>query len=194
MKPTEALAMKLPIVRFTSEDLAAIARWEPIAPGFSTSRTVISHVQPILDRLHSERSLACSVVQDGGTANYFAFTVSTAARFRPGSPPLYRCDPCVLVYLSLLAPVGVFGRSEFEQTSTSSRLRYLGPGQVCDPDGWTTLLDRTVIEAVRQASCYELLGRQVIDGPLPEGIEVNEYCLCDKPWDRVFHVLFADTD
>ena len=52
----------------------------------------------------------------------------------------------------------------------------------------------TVVAAVHDDSPYRLVAREVTDQPLPAGVEIYEYCLCAKPWDRVFHALFADTD
>jgi hypothetical protein len=77
--------VRTPRVRFTPDELAAIAHWEPIADGFGQDpSTVQTRIQPIVDTLRSNRSLSCSVVQNGGTANYFAFTVYPT----PGPWPL----------------------------------------------------------------------------------------------------------
>jgi hypothetical protein len=41
---------------------------------------------------------------------------------------------------------------------------------------------------------YRLLSAEEATARLPEDIMPYEYCLNDKPWDRVFHALFSDTD
>jgi hypothetical protein len=174
------------VMRFTAEELESIAGWEPIAPGFDRDdATLRAHIQPILDRLASNRALAYHVVQDGGMANYFAFIVHETGLSR---------GPCIGVYLSLMAAVGIIGRTTFSTGPDFFWWNHIGPEHVCDLESCTSTLERSVVEAVRDSSCYELLGRQITDTCLPEGIEIYEYCLCKEPWDRVFHALFSDTD
>jgi hypothetical protein len=102
--------------------------------------------------------------------------------------------PCVVVQLSLMAPIGVFGQSTFSEGERSFGWSSLGPEQVCDPASPPDWISAAVVAAVHEASPYRLVGREVIDRPLTPGVEIYEYCLCAEPWNRVFHALFADTD
>jgi len=181
-------------MNFTDEDLANIASWTPVAPGFDREdATIETHIRPIIDRLSADTRLGHRVTQDGGMSNYYAFLVFEAAM---GSPPggVARGVPCVVVQLSLMAPVGVFGKSTFSKTLTTFGWSNLGPDQVCDPDFMPDWISAAVVDAVHQASPYRLVGRDVTDRPLPPGVSIYEYCLSTEPWDRVFHELFADTD
>jgi hypothetical protein len=45
-----------------------------------------------------------------------------------------------------------------------------------------------------EGSAYHFWTKDVLKEPLPSDITPYEYCLGDKPWDRVFHVLFANTE
>jgi hypothetical protein len=179
---------------FTDEELANIASWTPVASGFDRDDTTIeAHIRPILDRLSADTRLRLRVVRDGGMSNYFAFLAYDAAA---GCPPggEVRGVPCVVVQLSLMAPVGVYGQSTFSEGERYFGWSNLGPEQVCDsasPPDWTAA---AVVEAVHGASPYRLIGREVTDQPLPAGVEIYEYCLCERPWNRVFPALFADTD
>lgn len=174
------------VMRFTAEELKSIAGWEPVAHGFDRDdATLAVHIQPILDCLCLDRSLRCHTVQDGSTANYFAFVVHEAGLTR---------GPCMAVFLSLMAAVGIIGRTTFWEGPDFFGWNHVGPEDVCDLESCTSPIERSVVEAVRDSSCYELLGRQVTDARLPEGIEIYEYCLCEEPWDRVFHALFSDAD
>lgn len=181
-------------MRFTDEELAKIAAWAPVVPGFDRDdATVEKYIRPILDRLSADGRVAVQVMQDGGLSNYFAFLVHEAVA---GPPPKeeFRRVPCAVVQLSLMAPIGVFG-----QLTSSQRDKYFGwsnlqPDQVCDPALPPNWVAAAVVAAVHEESPYRLVGREVTDQHLPPGVAVFEYCLCAEPWDRVFHALFADTD
>lgn len=181
-------------MRFTDEELANIASWTPIAPGFDRKHgTIQTNIRPILNRLSSDRRLGLRNAQDGGLSNYFAFLVFDAALGRaPGGEALG--VPCVLVQLSLMAPVGVYGLSTFSESKRSFGWSNLGPEQVCDPASPPDWITAAVVAAVHETSPYRLVGPEVTDQPLAAGVEIYEYCLCAEPWDRVFHALFADTD
>jgi hypothetical protein len=126
-------------------------------------------------------------------SNYFAFFVydADARRLLGGEA---RGVPCVVAQLSLMAPVGVYGRSTFSESERSFGWSNLGLEQVCDPASPPDWMAAAVVASVHEASPYRLVGREVTDQPLPPGVDVYEYCLCAEPWDRVFHALFADTD
>ncbi|HEY8747995.1 MAG TPA: hypothetical protein VIM11_08475 [Tepidisphaeraceae bacterium] len=184
-------------MRFSYEELSKIADWAAVAPGFGRDRTTIdTHIGPILDRLAADERLARAVSKDGGTSNYFAFYVYPATRgfvYSHANSDVRRV-PCVAVQLSLLAPVGVFGESTFfegERFFASSNLEI---EQVCDPASPPSWVAEAVIAATHGASAYRFVGRHMIEQLLPPGIEVYEYCLSAKPWNRVFHAMFADTD
>jgi hypothetical protein len=184
-------------MRFTDEELAKIATWNPIAPGFDRDdATIEAHIRPILDRLTADPRLKLNVMQDGGLANYFGFLVYEAAAARLLPDGWVRDVPCVVVKLSLMAPVGVFGQSSFSECVKPwiFGCSNLGPEQVCDPAAPPDWISAAVVAATHEASPYQLVGREVTDQPLPSGVSVYEYCLCPEPWDRVFHALFADTD
>jgi hypothetical protein len=184
-----------------TEDLTRFAQWEPVAPGFGRQDlTVQKHIQPILDRIGvSADVLGCNfekvaycVFEQGGLSNYFAFFV-----FRPGDKELtigpYRCQSGISVYLSLLAPIGVFGHTEQMRGDAVYFPPYLEIENLLDPNDANDPLTSTVIAAV-QASEYRLLCPEDAQQRLPSGIEPYEYCMCNQPWERVFHVLFANTD
>jgi hypothetical protein len=180
-------------MRFTDEKIASIAAWTPIVAGFDREDSTIDEfLKPIIDRLTAEGRLVVRVLQDGGLSNYYSFYVSDAALGPVGSDA--RSAPCVLVQLSLLAPVGVFGHSTFSSGADFFSWNNLGPEQVCDPAAAEDWIANAVVAAVAEGSPYALLTREVTDRPLPASVEVWEYCLCKQPWDRVFHALFADTD
>jgi hypothetical protein len=181
-------------MRFTDEELANIASWAPIAPGFDREEASIeANIRPILDRLSSDSRLSMRIIQDGGLSNYFAFLLFDAALERePGGEA--RGVPCAVVQLSLMAPVGVYGVSTFSEFERSSAWSNLEPEQVCDPANSPNWIAAALVAAVHEASSYRLVGREVTDERLPPDTEIYEYCLCARPWNRVFHSLFADTD
>jgi hypothetical protein len=154
-------------MRFTDEELANIAAWTPIAPGFDRDdATIEAHIRPILNRLSSDSRLSLRVTQDGGLSNYFAFLVFDAALGRqPGAEALG--VPCVEVQLSLMAPVGVYGLSTFWESERSFGWSNLGPEQVCDPSSPPNWVAAAVVAVVHEASPYRLVGQEVTDQSLP---------------------------
>jgi hypothetical protein len=180
-------------MRFTDKESSRIAAWTPVVAGFDREDpTIDGFIKPIIDQLTAEGRLVVRVLQDGGLSNYYSFGVSDAALGPVGSDA--RSAPCVLVQLSLMAPVGVFGQTSFSAGDDFFSWSNLEPEQVCDPADAEDWIAKAVVAAVSEVSPYALLTREVTDRPLPVGVEVSEYCLCREPWDRVFHALFADTD
>jgi hypothetical protein len=183
-------------MRFTSDELAKIASWTPVFPGFDQEESTVENlIRPILNRLLADNRLRIRVTQDGGggLSNYFAFLAYDSTLASPIGVGAHNV-PCVVVQLSLMAPVGVFGKSTFSETDRSFGWSPLSPEQVCDPaspEGWVSA---AVVAVVHEASPYRFVGREVTDQPLPAGVTIHEYCLCEEPWNRAFHALFADTD
>jgi hypothetical protein len=154
-------------MRFTNEELAKIAAWAPISPGFDREdATIEANVRPILDRLVSDGRLGLRTTQDGGLSNYFAFLVFDTALERPPGGEV-RAVPCVEVQLSLMAPVGVYGLSTFSESERSFGWSNLGPEQVCEPVSPPNWIAALVVAAVHEMSPYRLLAREVTDQPFP---------------------------
>ena len=100
-----------------------------------------------------------------------------------------------MVQFSLMSPVGVFGESTFSESEKFWAYDRLSPAEVCDPASPPNWIAELVIDVVQQTSTpYELVGRDVVAQPLPAGVKIYEYCLCEEPWNLTFHALFADTD
>jgi hypothetical protein len=184
-----------------TEDLTRFAQWEPVATGFDRDElTIHEHIQPILDRIGVSQDVpgshlqkvAYSIFEDGGLTNYFAFFVFYS-RDEGRAVGAYRYQAGISLYLSLLAPVGVCGHAERMLGRDVSGPPYLEIEDLVDPHEPQDSLAALVVAAVH-ASDYRLLSPQEARQPLPEGIQPYEYCMCREPWDRVFHVLFANTD
>jgi hypothetical protein len=191
---TDMAKIRVMDVRFSDDELAKIAAWEPITPGFGRDRAIVSrNIGPILDRLRGRTRVWLSELAEGETSNYFSFIVYDAS-IRPEAGCEVSNARCIMVQLSLMAPVGVIGESTFSAGEKFFAWDNLNPAAVRDPASAGDWITSLVIDAVREESPYRLIGRDVTDQPLPAGVKVYEYCLCDEPWDLVFHALFADSD
>lgn len=163
-------------------------------PGFDRDqRTIDTYIQPILNRISADKRLALRQMNDGGLSNYFSFLVFDPSVHAPGYGNKSNV-PCVAVMLSLMAPVGVYGRSSFSEGPSYFGYPDFEPEQVCDPFSPPDWMSASVVAAVHDPSSYQLIGRDETDQLLPTNVEVYEYCSCAEPWNRVFHALFADTD
>ena len=110
----------------TNEEIAAIAQWQPICPGFGRDDTQTSaRVLAIKDRINASGEFGCELVFDDGLANYFTLFSYLVADVP--SYALARSVEGLLIYLSACGPVGVAGRSRKcvgEGILTHDPLRY----------------------------------------------------------------------
>ena len=181
---------------FSKSQLEKIAAWESPDETFATTDPVEQHIQPAILALTRTGYYENSIADDGGLSNYYAFAVyppltksqlSSARHFKPFH------GACTLVYLSLMVPVGAIGRG----TITISSHSYVSGRMKLDSIQTPERGSEKTIDAILDAfdgSVFHFLDRQAFSEPLPPDIKPSEYCLCDEPWDRVFHVLFANTD
>ena len=174
----------------TFENLARFASWEPVTAGYDRDEaTIEKHIRPVLDRIGaSEFKLGSSlskfaylVFEEGGLTNYFAFFA-----YDPKQPSVvneeYQRQSGIIVYLSLLAPIAIFGRAERFFGHRATRLSCIELGNIIDPRQPGSELADHVAEAIA-GSDYRLLTPEEATMRLPAGIEPYEYCICREPWD-----------
>jgi len=187
-------------MNFSDDDLRKFASWESVALDFDRNvpvhqdRAMREHIQPLILQITQSGMFEAHILEDGGLTNYFAMLVCAAdihKEYLLSEVP--REVSGLMVLLSLLAPVGVFGRSAISLSRTSAAWTLLEPHDVADPAKAKGLFEEAVLSATK-VSAYVYLSRAEIEKPLPAGIVPYEYCLSNEPWDRVFHVLFSNTD
>jgi len=178
---------------FSEEELAKIADWHPVVDGFDRDGdTIRNHIWPSLESIKRSGVWDYHVWGDGGLSNYYSATVHRAPkRQRTSSTPT--SFDCVAVYLSLMLPVGVLGRTIASMGSRSFSFSPLDLDSIIEPVYGADELLNTVLDAFKN-SVYQFLDRDAANQPLPPNVTPHEYCLCKEPWDRAFHALFADTD
>jgi hypothetical protein len=179
---------------FTRAQLENIAAWKPADESFASIDPIEQYIRPAICTL--AESYECHIVDDGGLSNYYSVAIhpsltkqesSLARHYKP-----YEGNGA-LIYLSLMAPVGAIGRTSITVASDMFGASPLSMESLIDPERG---IDETV-DAILDAfngSIYRFLDRHTLAQQLPPHITPDEYCLCDEPWDRVFHALFANTD
>ena len=128
-------------------------------------------------------------------SNYYAFLLYRRRDYkRPGKDGAVRL-PGVTAYMSLLAPVAVFGRtvSKLYDNTWTRPQHHLELSEVLDPTTAEGDLETLLMAAVASTP-YTFLSPEDVSQPLPEGVTPYEYCYCAEPWDKIFHILFSDTD
>jgi hypothetical protein len=179
-------------MKLGDEEIARIAIWESVYPGYDRQDfTIEHHIRPILNRLQDLVHISLYEFEDGGLSNYFAFFVYVKGDGITIGTDMKNCG--VVVYLSLLAPVGVTGLSEMIGGATWKSSPHLEIADVVSPDCSKDELLTLVFSAVQQSE-YALLTPDEIRQTLPQNVTPYEYCMCREPWDRYFHALFANTD
>jgi hypothetical protein len=173
-------------------EIARIANWESVHPEFDRKNfTIEKHIRPILNRLQDFDGLSVYEFEDGGLSNYYAFFVYVERDGVEVGTDVKNCG--VVVYLSLLAPVGVIGTSQMIGGAKWNSAPHLEIVDVVSSDDSAGELLSLVRSAVLQSE-YTILTSDEINRPLPPNVAPEEYCLCREPWDRYFHALFANTD
>jgi hypothetical protein len=176
----------------TNDEIRAIAEWQPMKSGFGRDehQTAV-RIQGIADRISSFGDLACKILVDDGLSNYFVLFAFVAPA---GTSDTRFCGvEGLLIYLSSCGPVGVVGRSRAYPGADYAVHVQLQIETLVSPDQPNGRLEELGFEAIRSAG-YEILSVADVAKPLPDGIEPFDYCLCPKPWNRVFHALFGNTD
>ncbi|NQT40111.1 MAG: hypothetical protein HQ581_21650 [Planctomycetes bacterium] len=178
---------------FSDEELAKIADWQPVADGFGRDDdTIRKHVMPALESLKASGFWDYHTWGNGGLSNYYSATVFPYQKRRRVFTTLTSFD-CVAVYLSLMLPVGVVGRTSVSIDARISAFTPLDLDSIVEPVYGADDLLNAVLDAFKDTA-YQFMDRDAVSQPLPPNVTPDEYCLCSEPWDRAFHALFADTD
>jgi hypothetical protein len=186
-------------VQLNDPDIKKLAKWEPLHSGFGVDCDApVRHLHAIMDRIRAA-GLDAGISGGGLSANYVSFMVEVPRRGTAwtNQDQTHR-RPVWVVQLSLLAPVGVYGKGElvwgFISGSEFASHPVLEPDDVADPDDPGSAVGSTIVRCVREVSPYELLTRGEVRRPLPRDVRPFEYCHTREPWDRLHHVLFSHTD
>jgi hypothetical protein len=182
---------------FTEEQLVKIAAWEPADNRFVANDPVAEFIRPAVSTLSASGRWQCHIVEDGGLSNYYSIVIHQSLDKQELSRSRH-CKPysgnCVLINLSLMVPIGVLGHGSF--TIASDNLvtwSCLDLDTIVAPAYGSDELVDAILDAFKD-SIYHFVDRDAVSQCLPPHIAPEEYCLGAKPWDRVFHVLFANTD
>lgn len=184
------------MMRFTDRQLEQLAAWEPADERFSGGDPIADYITPVIDRLRETGDWHCYIVESGSLGNYFSFAIRPS--YSKDEIPLpqefqpYRGDG-LLVYLSLLCPVGAIGITSIINSSRLFAFDPLELNSLLVPSKGDSGMVDAILDAFED-SIYQILDAETLSQALPAHITPYEYCLCNEPWDRVFHVLFSNTD
>jgi hypothetical protein len=183
-------------MEFSNEQLEKFSQWQPVEPGYdrdiATEKCPIinGYIKPLMNDLSSTQDVFCETLEDGGMSNYYSFFLYRSKR-------KIGVFPGLMIYLSLLAPVGVFGQSiisgSFRSKNLSCMFSGLEPEEVCDVKKVSGELETLFIKLIATTP-YRLLTPEEVLRPLPQDITPPECYNCSQPWDKVFHVIFSQTD
>ncbi|MET3493205.1 hypothetical protein [Variovorax boronicumulans] len=172
---------------FSHEDLLKLQDWQPIAPGFGHEANFFDRiVAPLISELQAPPLSQVLVIANGGLSNYAAVFVHA----RRGD---YGKIEGLQVNMSLLGPFAAIGRKSAHITPTSFARSGLEPEELLASSDLVSEFERSVFSLV-EAAGYRVISTEEASERVPEGIRPYEYCLGKEPWDRIFHMLFSDTD
>jgi hypothetical protein len=173
---------------FPISDLKNLVEWKPIAPGFGRDdeNTYAVKVRPIFREIEKLDRAEVRVMSDGGLSNYASAFVHNRKSDCGNIKGLY-------IYLSLLAPIAAIGRDTAYVSGKAQGYCMIEPSTVLDANSLESDFEKSIWRAI-EAGGYKLLTVEDATTALPKDVVPYEYCLNNEPWDRVFHVLFSDTD
>ena len=173
---------------FNHEQLLKLSKWEPLEQDFGREdhRCYEAIVRPLRQSLMSQESVR-ALYLDFGNLAIFATVFIYEGKGDVGSVA------GLLVYLSLLTPVAAMGRSNVHIAENECGWSSLEPSQILSADELTAPHEQFAVAWITSVG-LRLLGREEALEKLPDDVRPFEYCLNAEPWDRVFHVLFAETD
>lgn len=184
---------------FSDQQLVLIADWK-VADDRMKSVDVLRDVAvPVVQALNSSgRWTACvSGESDAGYTNFETILMHRKLERHELSRARHHVPFTGIGFEALLStcvPYGVLVREQFTVTSSPARA---GGAPTLDNilpprKGMHEEVD-ALLEAF-EGSLFEFLTREELSQPLPPGVVPYEYCLCDEPWNLVFHAMFARTD
>lgn len=168
-------------------DLVKLADWEPIASGFGRDgRLFEKRLTPLFSAIGSLEKAQVHLLNTGGLSNYASVFVHRRRGEFGAIDGLYVC-------ISLLGPYAAIGRMVAYLQDTSQAYSMIEPHEVLRRGDLQSPFEEAVFSAVETGG-FHLLTPDEASVKLPADVQPYEYCLNAEPWDRVFHVLFSDTD
>jgi hypothetical protein len=169
------------------DDLQKLQDWQPIAPKFGRDGDFHDRVvAPLISKLQALPRSQVLVIASGGLSNYAAVFVHARRGDNGKIEGLHVC-------MSLLGPFAAIGRKTAYISGNAFSHGGLEPEELLVSGDPASEFERSVFSLI-EAAGYGVLSPEQARERLPDGITPYEYCLGKEPWDRVFHVLFSDTD
>jgi len=168
-------------------DLLKLSQWQPIAEDFGLdSETYTLKALPIYRTIEKLDRGEVRIMANGGLSNYASAFVHNRRNDSGNIQGLY-------IYLSLLAPIAAVGRDTAYITGKAQGYCMIEPASVLTYSDLDSPFEQSVWRVIEDAG-FRFLSPSEANTLLPADVEPYEYCLNKEPWNRVFHVLFSDTD
>lgn len=169
-----------------STTIKALAEWQPIEE--VSPSEVIANLELRFAQTFGPEKIQIKHLEnsDSGLSSYDLYFVAPVER-------QYGNTEGVAIYLSCfirVAAIGVMAGFFSPQACSYAGIR---PEDIAASVGPEALLLQTSLNAVRESN-YHLLTKEEALCRLPSGVVPYEYCFGPEPWDRVFHVLYSNTD
>jgi len=170
-------------------ELANLSLWKPISPDFGMDSFVYkTKILPIFQEIEDKGKGKVHLLTGGnsGLSNY-----ASAFVYYPNHG--YGQKSGLYIYLSLLGPFAALGRGTVTFYVNGSGSSMIEPSNVLTEQELKSDLEHLIHSLIKQAG-FQILNPMQASEQLPADIIPFEYCLNHEPWDKLFHVLFSDTD
>jgi hypothetical protein len=166
------------------EEIRSLSEWQCLV---ETPPPLSQH--HISEDLSKRLGTAVSVRQldsaESGLSNYDSLFISLKANQQG------KCQG-ILLYTSSLSKIAAISEATIYFAHGAYSYSGIEPDQLLEPKDPSTLVG--ALSALLLKSGYHLISKAEALVPLPNGVQPYEYCLSKEPWNKVFHVLFSNTD
>lgn len=174
----------------TLSEVEKIASWQPYRDNWPVDRNltddnILRFYGQLIKDMNNNSVFECTQTQDGSMTNYLEFICYP-------KKDLQKIQQCIMVCVSLCAPVAAYGETTFEKTDKALSFSFLIPESVGMVEAAELKpIEKEIISILKKQNC-EIVNKEFASQKLPEVISQSLDSL--NFGDQVLHGLFQWTD
>jgi hypothetical protein len=174
----------------TLSELELIAKWQPYRPDWPVDRNltddnILKHYGQLIKDMNNDQGFECTQTQDGQMTNYLEFICYPKEQTK-------QAQECIMVCVSLCAPVAAYGQTRFEKNEKSLSFSFLVPETLgIIPSKQLKPIEERIVALLKKQHC-EIIDKEFASKKLPESINENLDSL--NFGNQVLHALFQWND
>lgn len=174
----------------TLNELENIAKWQPYRADWPVDRNltddnILKHYGQFIKDMNNDPAFECTQTQDGQMTNYLEFICYPKSSSTD-------VQECIMVCVSLCAPVAAYGQTSFEKSDKSLSFSFLEAETVGKISSQALKpIEAKILSLLKRQNC-EVLDKDFASKKLPEAITEKLDSL--NFGNQVLHALFQWND